>query len=169
MSPPNHTPYLLLSPKTHTETPTTPMSSENTAVYVHESRFPLRILKRLVQAGPAGEGTQVKRLDALFRYEANAQNRMPKAPTYSTPSSNKQTSYIHGPPLNADREKGKAKQTAAGAIDVYTGGNHDDNNLHRSIQDNENIYTSEILTFESPIEGVVTQWCVPEGELLLDP
>jgi hypothetical protein len=96
------------------------MSSENTAVYVHESRFPLRILKHLVKAGPAGVGSQVQRLDALFRYEAHAQERRPDGSTLQGQSSDETT-------------------------------------------------TSEILTFESPIEGLVTQWCAPEGQLLRDP
>lgn len=143
------------------------MSSENTAVYVHESRFPLRILKHLVKAGPAGVGNQVKRLDALFRYEANAQERSPDAGTQSFHSSSRQGSTISG--SAGSHEKGKAKQTAADAAGAQASRVHNDEYYKGSTLDNENGRTSEILTFESPIEGLVTQWCVPEGQLLRDP
>lgn len=142
------------------------MSSDTTAVYVHESRFPLRILKHLAKAGPPGVGTQVKRLDALFRYEANVKERPSQdSAAQLAPPSSRQVATSDGA---SSREKGKAKQTALEeSTTVRT--RHDDDPYRRSLLDNGDAHTSEILTFESPIEGLVTQWCLPEGQLLINP
>jgi hypothetical protein len=149
-------------------------SSDTTAVYVHQSRFPLRLLKHLVQAGPAGRGTEVKRLDALFRYEANAkpQSNASGGAALQLPSHCMVVSLCPETPRDlliesslmnvktaASLAKGKGRQ-----VDTDT----DYNESHTdALQDSGN--QSEILTFESPIEGTVTQWCVQEGQYLTDP
>ena len=145
------------------------MSGDTTAVYVHESRFPLRILKHLAKAGPPGAGSQIKRLDPLFRYEANAHEHSPTASTSyglgaasTSSSTSNNTRVIH----SASHAKGKQSTTTAlGANNEKHGLQH----THSSGTDNENQHRSEILTFESPIEGLVTEWCAPEGQLLHDP
>lgn len=149
------------------------MSGDTTAVFVHESRFPLRILKHLVEAGPAGVGTQVKRLDALFRYESNAQDR----------SSEASTSYRDTPPVGStgsgnatatsgsvDRGKGKSKVNFASTpSETERAVAHDQSYTRASGTDERDASKSEILTFESPIDGLVTEWCASEGEFLQDP
>lgn len=141
------------------------MSSENTAVYVHESRFPLRILKHLVKAGPAGVGSQVHRLDPLFRYEANA-----KDSTTTEGSSVEQLSSNQAGRTTASRssDKGKGRESAQPLATPTGGGHAEEDRWDKSIG-SDSSHTSEILTFESPIEGLVTQWCFPEGQLLRDP
>lgn len=144
------------------------MSSENTAVYVHESRFPLRILKHLVKAGPPGVGSQVHRLDALFRYEANARDSAPSASTSYKQASNNDGVKPSLPRPGTNSEKGKGKQSAQISA-TETSRKHDGESQTRSNTISEADHIKEILTFESPIEGVVTQWCAPEGQLLRDP
>lgn len=143
------------------------MSGDTTAVYVHESRFPLRILKHLARAGPPGTGSQIKRLDPLFRYEANVHEDSPKASTSYNPSTVPTSSNSsHNARINTSSSLAQGRQPTASTASETGSDKHVQ---PRSDTEKDWGHSSEILTFESPIEGVITEWCAPEGQLLLDP
>lgn len=128
--------------------------SDSTAVFVHASRYPLRVLKRLVHAEASGTSSSpsyVKRLDPLFRYEGNVDPAAASA-------SNNSKSYEHKRPSKpgAVNGKGKAREIE---VQPYGAGNNEEE-LHNP---------REIFTYESPIEGNVCEWCVAEGTVLMDP
>lgn len=144
------------------------MSGDTTAVFVHESRFPLRILKHLARAGPAGIGSQIKRLDPLFRYEANAEEGSSAASTSYTSSISSRGNGASGDARELS-EQAKGKRPATSTTVGTKGNMHDEGFNHKSAMEHDKLHKSEILTFESPIEGLVMEWCAPEGELLRDP
>lgn len=139
------------------------LNSENTAVYVHESRFPLRVLKYLATAGPEGIGSKVQRLDPLFRYEGNAQ---PVASTSFGHNNNVKSPHV--PKLHsgstsstsfAGTRKGKERFLEEQPETSHT------NSTSSGWDDAQ----SEILVFESPIAGIISEWCVSEGQYIDDP
>ena len=114
------------------------MSSDSTAVFIHESRYPLRVLTKLVPASKntsssdSGSKNYVRRLDQLFKYE---------------------------PRIDLDRIENKSSSVSSSS-----------KGKQREINSEEQkLSPREILTFESPVEGAVCEWCVDEGAILVDP
>lgn len=125
--------------------------SDSTAVFVHASRYPLRVLKKLVRAessGSSGSPSYVRRLHPLFRYESGV-DPAPAA------SSSKSYDKVKSAKSGAVNGKGKAREIEG----QYGGGNNEEELLNQR----------EIFTYESPIEGNVCEWCVEEGAVLTDP
>jgi hypothetical protein len=121
--------------------------ADSTAVFVHASRYPLRVLKKLVHAessGTSSSASYVRRLHPLFRYEAGVDPA-------STGTSSKTASSA------AVNGKGKAREVEG--LQYSGAGNNEE----------ELINPREIFTYESPIEGNVCEWCVEEGAVLMDP
>lgn len=138
-------------------------SSESTGVYVHESRFPIRILRRLVQAAPRrttpspSHGSYVQRLTGLFIYEAHykpGESSLNAARDVSTSSATSSTSNKPSPKLLSGPHATKAETGSS-----YYGGSTEE----------IDISDKEILTFESPIEGLLASWNVSDGDILVDP
>lgn len=88
-------------------------------------------------------GSSVARLDPLFRYEPRCDTESPES--------------------KRAKDKGKRREAqnslSSNASTGYTGGNTEELLLS----------SREILTFESPVEGQVCQWCVAPGVILTDP
>lgn len=159
---------------------------ESTAVFVHESRFPLRILRRLVPADarctdPAesqrqGSRSYVRRLEPLFSYEAEI-----KLPQSQEGSSSRAGDGTHRHSASRSNGNTKGKERAilhnqqASRLTGTSGDNDDDNAdqgdgmYYGGNKEEERISPRDILTFESPVEGVVCEWCVDEGTLLENP
>ena len=141
--------------------------SDATPVHIHYSRYPVKILKRLVPADPRSTSTSsanyAQRLCPLFSYEAQVD-------IGAHNSTVKSESYGNGAPAGSSSKgkgkgKGKGRETMAARGDdagpsPYFGGN-----VEEELLDSQR----HIYTYESPIEGSVVEWCVQDGAVLTNP